>query len=98
MVKMATPCQRDFNGRTSGFLLSLPVSSEAEHSSSSRKIAVFWRQFAAAPELMFMLYGIGRLPEIVTLPKVNRFSVMKFAFVFSSITPGIWLAWRFNRR
>ncbi len=45
-------------------------------------------------ELMFMLYGIGELPEIVTLPKGNRFSAIKICLRFLFPMPGIWSAWR----
>ncbi|STI71569.1 phosphopantetheinyl transferase [Escherichia coli] len=43
---------------------------------------------------MFMLYGIGELPEIVTLPKGKPVFSDKNLPSFLFPMPGIWLAWR----
>ena len=60
---------RDFNGRTSDFCSSpLRCHQEARNIPLHRQ-SRFLASRGLLAELMFMLYGIGELPEIVTLPK-----------------------------
>lgn len=82
---------------TEGHLISVRLPSQCHQEARNippHRQSRFLASRGLLAELMFMLYGIGELPEIVTLPKVNRFSVIKICLRFLFPMPGIWLAWR----
>lgn len=82
---------------TEGHLISVRLSSQCHQEARNippHRQSRFLASRGLLAELMFMLYGIGELPEIVTLPKGNRFSVIKICPRFLFPMPGIWLAWR----
>lgn len=82
---------------TEGHLISVRLPSQCHQEARNippHRQSRFLASRGLLAELMFMLYGIGELPEIVTLPKGNRFSVIKICLRFLFPMPGIWLAWR----
>ena len=80
---------------TEGHLISVRLPSQCHQEARNippHRQSRFLASRGLLAELMFMLYGIGELPEIVTL--VNRFSAIKICLRFLFPMPGIWLAWR----
>lgn len=82
---------------TEGHLISVRLPSQCHQEARNippHRQSRFLASRGLLAELMFMLYGIGELPEIVTLPKGKPVSVIKICLRFLFPMPGIWLAWR----
>lgn len=82
---------------TEGQLVSIRLSSschiEARNLPAHRRTR-FLASRGLLAELMFMLYGISELPEIITQAKGKPAFRDKNLPGFLSPTPEIWLAWR----
>ena len=70
---------------TEGHLISVRLPSQCHQEARNippHRQSRFLASRGLLAELMFMLYGIGELPEIVTLPKGKPVSAIKICLVF----------------
>ncbi len=82
---------------TEGHLISVRLPSQCHQEARNippHRQSRFLASRGLLAELMFMLYGIGELPEIVTLPKGKPVFSDKICLRFLFPMPGIWSAWR----